>query len=113
MQTDRPHTAYYTNFLNDIQAPNELAVLRILSPRPRKLPLTASGGCADRSIVVAEVAQLLLGQLIDNSMAWLPIAAAGILLADPPGDLHVFASSSEQTRLLELLQLQAERGRGC
>jgi hypothetical protein len=30
--------------------------------------------------VVGEVAQLLLGQLNDNSMALLPIAAAGIML---------------------------------
>ena len=55
---------------------------------------------------VIELAQ----QLIDSSMTLLPIAAAGILLGDSSGDLHVFASSSEQTRLLELLQVEADVG---
>jgi hypothetical protein len=42
---------------------------------------TASGGVPRRSIaVVGEVAHLLLCQLIDNSMALLPIVAAGIML---------------------------------
>jgi hypothetical protein len=55
---------------------------------------------------VIELAQ----QLIDSSMTLLPIAAAGILLGDSSGELHVFASSSEQTRLLELLQVEADVG---
>ena len=55
---------------------------------------------------VVELAQ----QLIDNSMTLLPIAAAGIVLGDGSGALRVFASSSEQTRLLELLQLEADVG---
>lgn len=55
---------------------------------------------------VVELAQ----QLVDSSIALLPIAAAGILLGDPRRELHVFASSSEQTRLLELLQVQADLG---
>jgi hypothetical protein len=55
---------------------------------------------------VIELAQ----QLIDSTMTLLPIAAAGILLGDPSGELHVFASSSEQTRLLELLQVEANVG---
>lgn len=49
-------------------------------------------------------------QLVDSSMELLPIAAAGILIGDVRGDLHVLASSSEQTRLLELLQVQAGSG---
>lgn len=40
----------------------------------------------------------------------LPIAAAGILVADSRCELHVFASSSEGTRLLELLQVQTNFG---
>ncbi|CAN5734551.1 GAF and ANTAR domain-containing protein [soil metagenome] len=55
---------------------------------------------------VMELAQ----QLIDSSMTLLPIAAAGIVLGDFLGELYVFASSSEQTRLLELLQLHAGSG---
>ena len=49
-------------------------------------------------------------QLIESSMALLPIAAAGLLIGDVHGELHVLASSSEETRLLELLQLQADSG---
>jgi hypothetical protein len=55
---------------------------------------------------VIELAQ----QLIDSSMVLLPISAAGILIGDVHGDLHVLASSSEETRLLELLQLEAGQG---
>lgn len=49
-------------------------------------------------------------QLIESSMALLPIAAAGLLIGDVHGELHVLASSSEEIRLLELLQLQADAG---
>jgi transcriptional regulator with GAF, ATPase, and Fis domain len=40
----------------------------------------------------------------------LGVSAAGVLLADQRGDLRVVAASTEQTRLLELLQLQTNRG---
>lgn len=52
----------------------------------------------------------LAQQLVDNSMVLLPIAAAGILIGDIHGELHVLASSSEETRLLELLQVEADLG---
>jgi hypothetical protein len=52
----------------------------------------------------------LAQQLIDNSMELLPIAQAGIVLGDAQGKLHVFASSSQQTQLLELLQVHADSG---
>jgi GAF domain-containing protein len=38
------------------------------------------------------------------------VSAAGVLLADPAGDLRVMAASSEQVRLLELFQLQNDQG---
>ena len=49
-------------------------------------------------------------QLIESSMALLPIAAAGLLIGDVHGELNVLASSSEEIRLLELLQVQADAG---
>ena len=52
----------------------------------------------------------LAQQLIESTMALLPIAAAGILIGDIHGELHVLASSSEETRLLELLQVEADLG---
>ena len=66
-------------------------------------------GLADTLIADYDVIELAQ-QLIDSSMTLLPIAAAGMLLGDSSGELHVFASSSEQTRLLELLQVEADIG---
>jgi ANTAR domain/GAF domain len=66
-------------------------------------------GLADSLVADYDVIELAQ-QLIDSSMTLLPIAAAGILLGDATGELHVFASSSEETRLLELLQVEADMG---
>jgi transcriptional regulator with GAF, ATPase, and Fis domain len=66
-------------------------------------------GLADTLVADYDVIELAQ-QLIDSTMNLLPIAAAGILLGDSSGELHVFASSSEQTRLLELLQVEADVG---
>src|SRR5919202_6170456 len=40
----------------------------------------------------------------------LDVSAAGLLLTDQRGALRVVAASTEQTRLLELLQLQTDQG---
>jgi hypothetical protein len=40
----------------------------------------------------------------------LGVSAAGVLLTDQRGTLRVVAASTEQTRLLELLQLQTDQG---
>lgn len=66
-------------------------------------------GLADTLVADYDVIELAQ-QLIDTTMTLLPIAAAGILLGDSSGELHVFASSSEETRLLELLQVEADVG---
>jgi hypothetical protein len=66
-------------------------------------------GLADTLVADYDVIELAQ-QLIDSTMTLLPIDAAGILLGDPGGELHVFASSSEQSRLLELLQVEADVG---
>lgn len=52
----------------------------------------------------------LLQLLVDTCQEMLDFTAAGILLADLRGDLEVIASSSESSRLVEMMQLSAEAG---
>ncbi|WTW95883.1 GAF and ANTAR domain-containing protein [Streptomycetaceae bacterium NBC_01309] len=48
--------------------------------------------------------------LTDRCVGMLGVSAAGVLLADPNGDLRVMAASDERVRLLELFQLQNDEG---
>jgi transcriptional regulator with GAF, ATPase, and Fis domain len=48
--------------------------------------------------------------LTNRSAQLLDVSAAGLLLADPRGELRVVAASSEAARLLELFQIQNDQG---
>ena len=52
----------------------------------------------------------LLTLLTDRCVDVLDVAAAGLMLVSPAGDLRVMASSSEAMRILELFELQAQEG---
>lgn len=52
----------------------------------------------------------LLHRLAGYCVTLLGAAASGLLLSDQRGSLQVVAASDERTRLLELLQLQADEG---
>jgi transcriptional regulator with GAF, ATPase, and Fis domain len=51
-----------------------------------------------------------LHMLTDRSVRLLPASAAGVLLADPRGELRVAAASSEAAGLVELFQIQNDQG---
>src|ERR1700691_1359721 len=51
-----------------------------------------------------------LHMLTDRSVRLLPASAAGVLLADPRGELRVAAASSEAAGLVELFQIQNDEG---
>jgi GAF domain-containing protein len=52
----------------------------------------------------------LLHQLVDACVNLLGVTAAGLMIDDQRGNLAVVASSNEETRLLEILQLQSDAG---
>jgi GAF domain-containing protein len=52
----------------------------------------------------------LLTLLTDRCVDVLDVAAAGLMLVSPSGDLRVMASSSEAMRVLELFELQSQEG---
>jgi hypothetical protein len=52
----------------------------------------------------------LADHLVLSCLDFLPVVSAGIMLDDQRGHLRVLASSSEETRLLELFELQSNEG---
>jgi|SRR5271166_146871 len=51
-----------------------------------------------------------LSTLVERIVELLDAAGAGLMLVDTQGDLRVMASSTEQTRLLDLFEVQASQG---
>lgn len=81
---------------------------KVASPREQRL-VTAFVELADTLVDDYDVVDVLY-RLSGHCVALLEVSASGLLLADQDGDLHVVATSNEQARLLELLQLQADEG---
>lgn len=52
----------------------------------------------------------LLSLLADRCVEVLDVAAAGLMLVAPDGELRAIASSSEAIRMLELIELQSQEG---
>ncbi|MDT7615214.1 MAG: hypothetical protein QOF00_2661 [Pseudonocardiales bacterium] len=74
-----------------------------------RLLITAFVGLADTLVDDYDVIDML-DRLAGYSVELLAADAAGILLADAQRNLHVVASTNEQTEWMELLQLQAGEG---
>jgi GAF domain-containing protein len=64
---------------------------------------------ADTLVDDYDVVDLLTG-LTDRCVNLLGVAAAGVMLASPEGDLRLVASSSEAMRVLEVFELQTQEG---
>lgn len=64
---------------------------------------------ADTLVAGYDVVELLQ-KLVEACAELLDAAAAGILLAEPSGELAVVASTSEQSRLVEVMQLSVGNG---
>ncbi|MFY9864527.1 MAG: transcriptional regulator, partial [Trebonia sp.] len=64
---------------------------------------------ADTLVDDYDVVDLLTG-LADRCVNVLGVAAAGVMLVSPGGNLGLVASSSETMHMLELFELQAQEG---
>jgi hypothetical protein len=78
------------------------------TPRETRV-LDAVVSLVDSLLVDFDVVDLLT-ELTERCAALLEIESAGLLLADPLEQLRVLAATSEETRELELFQLQADEG---
>jgi len=66
-------------------------------------------GLADTMVADFDVIDFL-HMLTDRSVRLLSVSAAGVVLADPRGELRVAAASSEAAGLVELFQIQDDQG---
>lgn len=72
-------------------------------------PTDAFVELADTLVTGYDVADFLT-TLTGHAVGLLPINSAGVLLADPGGQLRVLASSSDRSELLELFEIQNDNG---
>lgn len=95
----------------------------MVDPEPSKDTLDAQIRAANRQQLTAttfvEIVDTLVGDfdvidvltsLTSRCVELLEVSAAGILLADPLGNLRVIGASTEQIELLELFQIQQHEG---
>ncbi|HET7665772.1 MAG TPA: GAF and ANTAR domain-containing protein [Mycobacterium sp.] len=78
------------------------------APRESRV-LDAVVSLVDRLLDDFDVVDMLT-DLTERCAALLDVESAGLLLADPLGQLRLLAVTSEETRSLELFQLQADEG---
>jgi GAF domain-containing protein len=78
------------------------------TPRETRV-LDAVVSLVDTLLVDFDVVDLLT-ELTEHCAELLDVASAGFLLADPLAQLRLLAATSEETRELELFQLQADEG---
>lgn len=64
---------------------------------------------ADTVVADFDVVDLFY-RLVDAATELLDVAAAGLLLADNEGDLHVMAVTNEEAAFVEMVQMQREEG---
>ncbi|MCU1571382.1 MAG: transcriptional regulator [Naasia sp.] len=69
----------------------------------------AFASLADTMVVGYDIVELLQ-TLVETCQSLLDVSAAGILLAAADGELELVASTSEQSTLVEAMQLAAEQG---
>jgi len=80
-----------------------------VSETREQLLVQAFAGLADTLVDDYDVVELLQ-TLVETCSSLLGATAAGVLLADDHGDLDVVATTSEATRLVEVMQLSASAG---
>ncbi|MEO5919773.1 MAG: GAF and ANTAR domain-containing protein [Pseudolysinimonas sp.] len=81
-----------------------------MTAQPREALLAETFVVLADSMVVGYDVVDLLHTLVERSALLFDAADAGIILADPAGELGVIASTSERTHLIELMQLREGEG---